>query len=105
MSALGDIALAYARRGLPVFPCMPRAKEPAIHRGLKAATTDANLIVGWWRGNPDCNIGMATGEASGVFVIDIDSENGESSLAMLERQHGALPPTVESITGRGRHLF
>ena len=24
---------------------------------------------------------------------------------MLERQHGVLPPTVESITGRGRHLF
>jgi hypothetical protein len=87
------------------IPFWPRAKEPAIHRGLKAATTDVNLIIGWWRGYPDCNIGMATGVASGVFVIDIDGENGESGISMLERQHGVLPPTVESITGRGRHLF
>ena len=29
----------------------------------------------------------------------------EASLRKLEKQHGALPETVESITPRGRHLF
>ena len=31
MNAL-DAALAYAACGLPVFPCLPRAKEPAVAR-------------------------------------------------------------------------
>jgi hypothetical protein len=105
MSILGDHALAYAKRGLWVFPCKPRSKEPGTWHGLKDATTDENIIAGWWRGNPHFNIGIATGEKSGVFVVDIDGEDGIRSMADLEDRHGVLPPTVESTTGRGLHLF
>lgn len=31
--------------------------------------------------------------------------DAEGELRKLERQHGGIPPTVESVTGRGRHLF
>src|SRR5207248_2501158 len=33
-------ALAYARRGWPVFPCLPGQKIPATTHGYKNATTD-----------------------------------------------------------------
>jgi hypothetical protein len=105
MSALLDSALAYAKRGLRVFPCRPRDKWPACAHGFHDATIDPNVIAGWWRGNPECNIGIATGEQSGIFVVDLDDADAESELRKLEQQNSALPPTVESITGKGRHLF
>jgi hypothetical protein len=98
-------ALGFARRGLHVFPCKPRGKEPATRHGCKDATTDPAIIEQWWRGNPDCNIAVATGTLSKVFCVDIDGIDAESELRKLEAQYGALPPTVESITARGRHLF
>jgi Bifunctional DNA primase/polymerase, N-terminal/Primase C terminal 1 (PriCT-1) len=104
MSALPDTALSLASRGLHVFPCKPRDKKPALWNGLKGATTDPNIIAGWWR-TSDFNIGLATGERSGVFVVDIDGMDAEAELTKLESRHGALPRTVESITARGRHIF
>jgi hypothetical protein len=102
---LGQWALALARRGLWVFPCRPRDKLPATPHGFKDATTDADIIEQWWRQEPECNIGIATGQRSGVFVVDVDGEDAEAELRKLEAQHGALPATVESITARGRHLY
>jgi hypothetical protein len=98
-------ALALARRGLHVFPCKPCGKEPATLPGCKDATTDRAIIEQWWRGNPDCNIAIATGTLSKVFCVDIDGIDAEGELRKLEAECGALPPTVESITARGRHLF
>jgi hypothetical protein len=97
--------LELAERGVAVFPCQPRGKAPACQRGVHDATTDIVRINSWWRGCPELNIGIATGSASGFFVVDIDGEDGESSLRTLEAVHGAIPPTVEVITGKGRHCY
>lgn len=98
-------AMAYATRGMPVFPCQPRGKEPATARGLYGATTDRGIIESWWGSAAELNIGIPTGAPSGFFVLDIDNEDGEASLRALEKAHSALPPTNEVITGRGRHLY
>jgi bifunctional DNA primase/polymerase-like protein/primase-like protein len=99
-------ARALAEKGLAIFPCLPRDKRPATPHGLKDATTDLIEIENWWHQNPNYNIAIATGAASGVFVIDLDGADAEAELRKLEAQHhGKLPATVESITGRGRHLF
>ena len=98
-------ALILATRGMHVFPCVPRGKTPACEHGLKDATTDSDVIRQWWRSEPKYNIAIASGAASGVFVVDIDSADAESALRRLEDEHGALPPTVEAITGKGRHLY
>jgi len=105
MSIMHDAALQLAGKGLAVFPCQPRGKEPACDTGLHAATTDVERINRWWHAFPDLNIGIATGTASGIFVLDIDGEDGEGSLLKLETEHGALPATVEAITGKGRHCY
>jgi len=98
-------ALALARRGQAVFPCKPGAKEPATAHGVKDATTDLGVIETWWHTNPDYNVAIATGTISGVFVADIDGVDAEAELRKLEAEHGELPPTVEAITARGRHVY
>jgi putative DNA primase/helicase len=98
-------ALDYAARGWAVFPCLPRAKEPATRRGFKDATTNPATIRRWWLANPDYNIGIATGIASGIFVLDPDGSIGTESLIELEIKHGALPPTLCSTTSAGCHLW
>jgi bifunctional DNA primase/polymerase-like protein/primase-like protein len=104
-NGLHTAALQLAERGLAVFPCQPRGKAPACDTGLHAATTDSERINRWWRAFPDLNIGVATGAASRVFVLDVDGEDGEASLHKLEGEHSALPSTVEVITGKGRHCY
>ena len=63
MSDLLAAALDYAARGLPVFPCMPRGKTPAVARGFHAATTNPATIRRYWT-DPDRNIATATGARS-----------------------------------------
>jgi hypothetical protein len=96
-------ALALARRGLWVFPCVPRGKAPVTVNGCLDATIDPAVIERWWHQHPEANIGIATGARSSIFVVDVD--DAETELTKLETQHGALPATVESITARGRHLY
>ena len=98
-------ALALAARGFHIFPCRPRDKRPATANGLKDATTDPEIIRAWWQQQPDNNIAIATGPASGVFVVDVDGLDAEATLRRLEAEHGALPATVEVITARGRHVY
>lgn len=99
-------ALALAARGLHVFPCRPRDKRPATPDGLKSATVDTDTIKQWWQQEPQYNVAIATGAVSNVFVVDVDGPSAEAELRRLETNHGALPPTVETITPRpGRHIF
>ena len=104
--SLGAAALYYASLGWPVFPLVPREKIPLFPkrdggRGVKDASTDHEQITAWWTSHPDANIGIATGGASALYVVDIDGEAGEAALS----RYGALPPCPESHTGKGRHLL
>ncbi len=92
-------ALAAAERGLPVFRLRPGTKEPFYgSRGFYDATTDPEAIRRWWRQSPDANIGVPTGEASGLLVVDVDHQSG---LEALQAEHGKLPATRAHITGSG----
>jgi hypothetical protein len=72
--ALLSAALWYARRGVAVFPCMPRDKRPVTEHGFKNATTDEAKIRAWWHDRPDLNIGAPTGRT--FDVIDVDGREG-----------------------------
>jgi hypothetical protein len=56
---------------LPVFPC-GRDKRPLTTHGFKDATRDQDQIRRWWTRFPDALIGVPTGSASGLLVIDVD---------------------------------
>jgi hypothetical protein len=99
-------ALSYAARGLAVFPLRERSKIPATEHGCKDATTALDMIAAWWTAHPRANVGVATGEASNLAVIDIDGAQGERSLAELSIEADELiPDTWMSVTGRGCHLW
>ena len=104
MSDLLAAALDYAARGLPVFPCVPRGKTPAVARGFHSATTNPATIRRYWT-DPDRNVAIPTGASSGFWVLDIDGDEGEASLRALEAQHGAIPKTRSVVTSRGRHAW
>ena len=100
-------ALSYAKRGIPVFPCEPGGKRPLTYNGFWDATTDARRIEAWWSRWPSANVGVPTGQKSGLLVLDIDQRGGgPGSLAVLERENGSLPRTARSRTGGGGvHVF
>jgi Bifunctional DNA primase/polymerase, N-terminal len=99
--------LAYACRGVPVFPCEPRGKAPLTYSGFWDATTDAGRIEAWWDRWPYANVGVPTGERSGLLVLDVDPrDGGPESLLALERINGPLPETAKARTGGGGvHVF
>lgn len=105
LSRFHAAAIALAKRGVPVFPCLPASKYPAAPHGFKDATTDLGQINKWWREDMFRNVAFATGAVSDIDVLDID-DGGETVLALLEEQHGQLPPTIEVISGSGgRHVY
>lgn len=106
-SELRAEALAAIERGWSVFPCRPGTKRPATRKGFHAATTDRQKVLRWWRHNRTANLAIATGEVSGLVVVDIDPRHGgDDTLAKHEAVGGDLPATIESTTGGGgRHLL
>jgi KaiC/GvpD/RAD55 family RecA-like ATPase len=104
--SLGAAAVYYAGLGWPVFPLVPGEKLPLLSKkrggnGVLDATTDTETVTAWWTKYPDANIGLATGRDADLYVVDIDDALGEDALL----RYGALPPTPESHTGKGRHLL
>ena len=119
-----EAALAYARRGWPVFPlhhpdahrgcscidaqkCRSPGKHPRTRKGLKDATTDQAQIRRWWELYPLANVGLAMGRKSGLVALDVDPRSGgDASLCELLERYGELPNTLESVTGGGgSHIF
>ena len=105
MSAVPDhdpaltAALEYAARGWRVLPIKPGTKHPPIKAWQEAATTDAETIANWFTHlYRDHGVGIATGAASGVWVLDVDDWE---ALANLEGEHGRLPATYSVTTGSG----
>ena len=81
-------ALAYARRGWPVFPCLPGQKIPATRHGFRDATTDEQQITDWFGRSASWNLAIATG-APGPDVLDVDQHgpagNGYAAFTRLHR--------------------
>lgn len=94
--------------GWRLFPCALRAKTPLLKGWPKAASSDLATLRSWAARYGPCNWAVLTGPGSGVFVLDVDGEKGRKSLAVIETQHGPLPATLTSTTGReegGEHRW
>ncbi len=104
-------ALAYASRGWRVIPLTrpPRGdgKKPLLTNWTLQASNDPIVIDQWWQQWPEANVGIVTGKASGLVVLDVDPKNGgDESLLDQIAANGPLPNTVECLTGGGgRHLY
>lgn len=101
-----DTAKSLIARGYAIFPCIPGTKIPANRNGFLGASNDAEIALPWFRGTQ--NIGIATGPASGVVVIDFDVYKDEAAYNMgaLAGRLGGLPETFTVRTrAGGLHLY
>ena len=107
-------ATGLMRHGFSVLPLkMPMAgdarsgKVPACKNGVKDATKSPKKFKNLVESLPNFNLGMATGEASDVVVLDIDPRNGgNKTFEGLQRKLGPLSKTVTVKTGgSGMHLY
>ena len=104
MTILERQALEYMDRDWSVFPV--NGKVPLkFSNGFLDATTDPAKVQRFWRGHPNRGIGLATGDLSGVFVVDVDTEEAMQLLRELYADHGDEPMTVTAKTSRGCHLY
>ena len=132
MSDLSDAALGYANRGWRVFPlhgivngrctcgrrdCSSPGKHPLVRRGLHEASNDLKQVSEWRHRWPLANVAIATGEASGFVVIDIDlghrtntsfgspgeegQDQGPNVWNSLDVVLPMLPTTLTALTGGG----
>lgn len=98
----------YRVRGWSVIPIGAGSKRPLVRwEEYEYRLPTEEEILRWSRNWPDAGVAVVTGSVSGLVVLDMDPRHGgDASLRALERAHGALPPTVEAITGGGgRHLY
>ena len=115
-------ALEYISRGWRVLPlhhinkssgdcscgrpnCSSAGKHPISAGWQQTASTDSTLVDGWFKNSPERNIGVATGRDSGIFVLDVDGDEGYAALAELVAEHGELPETWSVRTGSGGAHF
>lgn len=113
---LGVCALQYAAMGYRVFPVERGGKKPHPRLlpesgGVHHATRDPGQIRSWWSLDMAAGIGVATGHASALCVIDLDvkkGNDGKVSLGEYLRSEGLqLPwpaPAAHTPNG-GMHVW
>ncbi len=102
----------YSHMGLPMIPLFtPRSKGlngkiPAIKAWQNKATVNRDQLNTWFKNPSTQNVGILTGESSGLLVLDIDPRNGgEGSLIEIEKLYGPVPRTPLVHTGGGGYHF
>ncbi|NJL27403.1 MAG: hypothetical protein HC897_05660 [Thermoanaerobaculia bacterium] len=98
--SLMSAAQAYARDGWSVIPLQPRGKKPLIKDWVRKATTDVDVIRGWWRTWPWANIGIVIPALH--VVVDIDSPD---AIGRLRAEDLELPASVMARTCNGTHTW
>lgn len=88
--------------GYRVFPCKPD-KAPYTEHGFKDATSNRQRIEDWWTEHPDALVGVPTGQANNLYVIDVDP----AGMSWLEehREQFLGCARVHDTRRHGRHLL
>ena len=105
MTAL-DAALDYHGRGFALLPLRPRDKRPhgevlnetygsPAWGPLQRRRASVAEIAEWFQTDPEANLGVITGEPSGIAVADFDRPPAGV-------HH---PPTPSATTSRGYHVY
>lgn len=118
-----DYALNYAAEfGWAVFPChsiigdlctcmsdqcKSPGKHPATPNGSKDATHIADQIEAWFeQGTEEWNIGVATGDISGLVVVDVDQGKGaDINDLLINGVDQTIFNTPKVKTGAGLHFY
>ena len=93
-------ALQYSGIGFSVIPIQPKGKKPLIPwEEYQRTRASEEVIKRWWEKWPDANLGVVTGDVSGIVVVDLEYDG----LTLSQNLH--LSSTLIASTGKGRHLY
>ena len=105
MSEFLKAALLYLKLGFSVIPIRAREKKPLLaweeYQNRRATEEE---IKAWRSRWPDSNIGLTTGEVSGLVVFDLDSIEAKDKFKELIPDYD-LATVPRSRTGKGWQLF
>ena len=94
-------ALKYLSLGYSVIPLRPGSKEPLIswkeYQSRKASEAE---VREWFQKWPNANIGITTGNLSGLAVVDLDGPEG-----IKQGESLGLVSCLISLTGNGKQLW
>ena len=90
----------------PFKPCVAPGKRPhykdwGTKFSIWTRPRSWKCSIPTFIGSSPFNIGAVCGAATGLFIIDVDGDEGRRNLAKLEEQYGSLPRTRTVITGSG----
>ena len=105
-----QIALFLCKQGYSLLPLRPTSKVPYME--LLPVTAESRSswslyqlrpaseaeVLKWFTFDPECNYGIITGPATGLYILDVDN------IKKLPKAK-PLPPTVIVETGRGYHYY
>lgn len=117
-----DVALAEIQKGFSVLPlysltkdnictckkgakCITPGKHPWLKGWQNDATNNPEVAKEWWDKYPNSNVGVATGEKSGIVVVDLDSDKGIQEYKELTGIEDIENHTYTVKTARGFHLY
>ena len=101
-----EAALAYAKAGKRVFPCIAGGKAPLTTNGFRDASDDPAQIEAWWSRWPNANIGMPTDEGNGTFILDVDTKSGgDAEFEALTVEHGGVATRSVRTPSGGMHYY
>jgi hypothetical protein len=100
-----DRALAFAAMGWPVFPLAANKRPLAGSHSHKDATRDPRCLTELFRRRSAKLIGIPTGEASGIMVVDVDPRHGGDAWETGASADGLLDGAVLVKSPHGRHYY
>src|SRR5689334_15978257 len=98
-----DSVREYTRKGCSVIPLRPRGKKAAVAwKILQQRKATSHEVENWPNNIPNANIGIVTGQISGVMVIECDSTKASDRFVA---SYPEAKNTLQARTGRGKHFY
>jgi hypothetical protein len=104
-TSLPDEVVQAASRLWKLFPVLAKSRFVATKARIEAATSDLNQLRQWAVEQPGCNWGLATGQASGVFVLEMHAALGANALRALCDEDWDWATGLQSRAGEAGHAF
>jgi len=97
-------ALELARAGLAVFPCAHN-KIPTTPHGFRDASADGETVQALWRRHGGSLVGVRTGAASNLAVLDVDAKHASAKQWWADNRQRLPPTRTHRTPGGGLHLI
>lgn len=96
------------KMGNGLASCQMPGKKPLIADWPHVASSSVHFVLELRERFCQPNFAVLTGLEGGVWILDVDGEEGRARMAQLEVEHGLLPRTWTTVSGRdggGEHRW